>query len=1085
MNRFTINFKYLIFSSILLFIGQNYAQDDPNIDNTLNLTPPASVHSNSPLGREIVTSPEGFDNFYLGIDFAEPHISANPNNPTEYFNAFNTNVTHYSFNGVDWFSFNPNFGANMHGDPVTAYDSLGNLYYENMYGVADIEGCKVIVSTDNGATWSSSVTAIAGNDKNWIAADQTSGPYANFVYTVMTAGGGIGNFARSTDFGATWQTTFSPSTQSLPGMMVAVGPNTIGTDIPGGAVYVVTNSGNAFSAVYTFYMSSNGGQTFTQKSAQIFANYVGSNVGGRNSVENMRTRPYPFISADNSYGTFRGRLYLVYASNTPAGNGNKPDIFCRYSNDQGTTWSSAVVINDDPNTTANHQWMPATWCDKETGRLYVKWFDTRNVPTSDSAEVYASYSDDGGITWVENQNLSTSKFKIDCSTCGGGGTPRYQGDYDAIISNSVTSMSVWSDFRTGSFSSFVAYFPDFAMTISEIADTIKPNESMNLIVKVPAVKLYDKSVKFSAESVPPANFIYNFPQGDSLNSYPDSLTVTINANNVPDDNYTIRIFGKGPNGTPVHERNIELLVTNPIAKIIQPNGGEILYVGTPYPIKWEKIFIDLVKLEYSTDGGTNWNLIADGVDGNNISNGADSPLAFNQYDWAVPNSVSSNCLIRISDSTDPLVFDVSEAVFIIEIGPQPGWITQTAPSATTILCVDLVDTTIAWAGTIDGKAIRTTNGGQSWTTTVGSPGGEVTSINAIDNNKALALSNAVSSARIRRTVSLGVSWGTVYENTDPDARLNAITMIDDLNGFVVGDPVSGQWLILKTTDGGVTWNDISTLSQNGSEKGLSNSMYWTDLQNGWFGTDDSRIYRTTDGGQTWTSSNTTFSTSNAVSFTNVSSGVSAGEDINWTTDGGATWITKSGQISGEVVSAASAKQVDGKFFFISGTEVYKTNDAGENYMLDYTEPDTLKFINIEVIKVEENYWITGYAVGNNGSIIKYKELYLVTTTDHVQSSVPEQYSLKQNYPNPFNPTTSIEFSIPVSADIELVVYNILGQQVTTLINEHRSAGSYSVVWNADDSNSRKLSSGIYFYMLKASGVDGNDFQEIKKMVLLK
>ncbi len=88
--------------------------------------------------------------------------------------------------------------------------------------------------------------------------------------------------------------------------------------------------------------------------------------------------------------------------------------------------------------------------------------------------------------------------------------------------------------------------------------------------------------------------------------------------------------------------------------------------------------------------------------------------------------------------------------------------------------------------------------------------------------------------------------------------------------------------------------------------------------------------------------------------------------------------------------------------------------------------------------------------------------------------IPLTFSLQQNYPNPFNPSTSIEFSIPVSADIELVVYDILGQQVTTLINEHRSAGSYSVVWNADDSNSRKLSSGIYFYMLKASGVDGND-----------
>ncbi len=252
-----------------------------------------------------------------------------------------------------------------------------------------------------------------------------------YVYTTMTAGGGNGRFARSTNFGASWQTTFTFNTQSLPGMMVAVGPNVIGTDVPGGAVYVVTNSGNAFAAFYKFYVSHDGGSTFTFKSAQQFPKYVGTKVNNRHSVENMRTRPYPFITADNSYGPHRGRLYLVYASNNPPGNGNKPDIYCRYSDDQGATWSSAITVNDDPNSQNNHQWMPAVWSDKETGRLYVKWFDTRNVPTSDSAEVYASYSDDGGVTWATNQNLSTSKFKINCSTCGGGGTPRYQGDYDA------------------------------------------------------------------------------------------------------------------------------------------------------------------------------------------------------------------------------------------------------------------------------------------------------------------------------------------------------------------------------------------------------------------------------------------------------------------------------------------------------------------------------------------------------------------------------------------------------------------------------------------------------------------------------
>jgi hypothetical protein len=99
--------------------------------------------------------------------------------------------------------------------------------------------------------------------------------------------------------------------------------------------------------------------------------------------------------------------------------------------------------------------------------------------------------------------------------------------------------------------------------------------------------------------------------------------------------------------------------------------------------------------------------------------------------------------------------------------------------------------------------------------------------------------------------------------------------------------------------------------------------------------------------------------------------------------------------------------------------------------------------------------------------------------------IPAEYVLKQNYPNPFNPTTSIEFSLPVASTVQLVVYNILGQQVATLINEQRSSGNHSVLWNATDSNGMKLSSGIYFYELRAAGTNGNNFQQIKKMILLK
>ena len=448
---------------------------------------------------------------------------------------------------------------------MNAYDSLGNLYYENMSGSGTIQNCRVIRSTNNGATWGTSVIAVLGNDKNWIAADQTSGPYANYIYTTMT-NSGAGSFYRSTDFGATFTSTNSFATQSLPGMMVAVGPDTNGTtDVPGGCVYVVTNSGSSFASTYTFYVSTNGGTTFTLKSAQNFSGYVGTNVGGRNSVQNMRTRPYPFITADNSYGPLRGRLYLVYASNTPAGDGNKPDIFCRYSDNQGTSWSAAIRINDDLNTTSNHQWHPSIWCDKTSGRLFAKWMDTRDTPTSDSAHIYASYSDDGGITWVPNQRITTAKMKIDCSTCGGGGTPRYQGDYDAITAIDNQALMVWTDFRAGSFGSYVGFFPDYAMQVAPAVDSLGGDaDSVYYNITVPSVKLYDDKVTFSATFTPtPAigTISIEFPDGDTLSTFPGSVLMKIKTTGgVSVGNYTVTITGKGPNGTPVHKRNVTLVV---------------------------------------------------------------------------------------------------------------------------------------------------------------------------------------------------------------------------------------------------------------------------------------------------------------------------------------------------------------------------------------------------------------------------------------------------------------------------------------------------------------------------------------------
>lgn len=94
--------------------------------------------------------------------------------------------------------------------------------------------------------------------------------------------------------------------------------------------------------------------------------------------------------------------------------------------------------------------------------------------------------------------------------------------------------------------------------------------------------------------------------------------------------------------------------------------------------------------------------------------------------------------------------------------------------------------------------------------------------------------------------------------------------------------------------------------------------------------------------------------------------------------------------------------------------------------------------------------------------------------------VPDRYSLNQNYPNPFNPTTEIAFALKADGNVRLTVFNVLGQQVSTLVDEFMPAGKHTVTWDGRSNDGRSAASGIYFYRIQA-----NDFIETKKMTLLK
>jgi hypothetical protein len=96
------------------------------------------------------------------------------------------------------------------------------------------------------------------------------------------------------------------------------------------------------------------------------------------------------------------------------------------------------------------------------------------------------------------------------------------------------------------------------------------------------------------------------------------------------------------------------------------------------------------------------------------------------------------------------------------------------------------------------------------------------------------------------------------------------------------------------------------------------------------------------------------------------------------------------------------------------------------------------------------------------------------------SSIPTAFALHQNSPNPFNPQTSIMFDMPVAGDVNVSVFNVLGQNVTNLVDGHMEAGTHEVIWNGKDRDGATVASGIYFYR-----IDTDQYSETKKMMLLK
>ena len=134
------------------------------------------------------------------------------------------------------------------------------------------------------------------------------------------------------------------------------------------------------------------------------------------------------------------------------------------------------------------------------------------------------------------------------------------------------------------------------------------------------------------------------------------------------------------------------------------------------------------------------------------------------------------------------------------------------------------------------------------------------------------------------------------------------------------------------------------------------------------------------------------------------------------------------------------------------------------------------------------YWkVKAYTSQSSFTFSNVLSFVIDTPTEmYDKENLPTEFYLSQNYPNPFNPNTVFSYQLPVSSDVTLKVYDVLGNEVVTLVNEYKSAGEYEVEFTASDgirdlpAGRQGLVSGIYFYQLRAG-----EFIQAKKMTLIK
>ncbi len=423
------------------------------------------------------------------------------------------------------------------------------------------------------------------------------------------------------------------------------------------------------------------------------------------------------------------------------------------------------------------------------------------------------------------------------------------------------------------------------------------------------------------------------------------------------------------------------------------------------------------------------------------------------------------------------------------MNPPFNWQYVTTAGNHQITDVFFIDSLRGWVSHSGNGGFRTTDSGMNWTGFTFNDTNFSTTYNGtyfLNQSTGWCVGG---SNQIRKTTDGGINWFKQY-GVPVAGIARSVFFFDANTGCIIGSKNFPYVpFVEKTTNGGTSWSEI-TPSGSGQEL---NDQYWFDANTGWIAGYDVLLY-TSNGGSSFVNlfanippTGNGHSSLLSVYFINQQTGwlgVANLErnNIYKTTNGGANWFFQNNPVSqggwNQINDIRFISQDTG--WAVHGTPttgaIMFTSNGGLNWVMDNTQNNWYDCIEI--------YSHSKIWSGSSNGRIWYANLNEIVGIGSESNTSPEEFKLYENYPNPFNPVTKIKFQIPLLGGVtgeagrgvftKIIIYDLLGREVTTLVNEQLKPGGYSVDWDGSG-----FASGVYFYSLVTDG-----FTETKRMVLI-